>query len=203
MQQFLKDHYDQLKANFKTQVLDHVGNEPHMQDAGAVDLAFQTFAQDEERNNKHAYEEQPNIDLSSIQERMDQELMDKNLRVPEEFVPPRGPVPEDRPELEWDYKPVFGEADEMEGLRIVSGTPEQKRDGSYIQKRINNPWERYHFDKITRKIPGFRHDDLGRVLTEEDKILMGYYERLWPRPDGFDAIGPAQKLPGLINKIRY
>lgn len=192
MQQFLKDNYDQLKENFKVQVLDHVGNEPHMQDEGAVELAFQTFVQDEERNNKFAYDEQPNVDISAIQQSMDQEMMERNLRLPDEYVPPRGPVPEDRPEFEWDYKPTFTETDEMEGLKIHRGTPEQRRDGSYIQRRINNPWKRYQFDKITRQIPGFRHDDLGRVLTEEDKILMGYYEKLWPEPDLLDAVGIAK-----------
>lgn len=203
MTDFYQRNYEQLRQNFEKEVLEPYGKEPHLQTAEDIDLAFGSYAEEEELRNKFRYNDLPDVDISAIQEKNDQELMERNLQVPDEYGQPQDPIPEARPELEWDYRPTFDETDEMKTQRIIQDTAKNRRDNAYIAKRIQFPGLAKHFDSITRINPRIKQNSLGRLYTEEDEILHDYILSLWPSPDIYDAIRPAQKLPGLINKLKY
>ncbi len=133
--------------------------------------------------------ETPEIDISDIQKEIDHSLITSNLEAIENYAPASREIPTDRSKLKWDYKPSFIDTVESDNYKIVRGTPKDRRDQSYIAKRIRYPGVAAHFDKITKSIPKFNHNDLGPIYTDDQKRLHEYYMEIWPEPDVLDAIG--------------
>ena len=109
MSQFFNQNKEELIKNFKTEVLDHVANEPHADDPAVQRTMFAVYVDNEENNFADNYQNiqdkmalpepefnvaMPEIDISATQAENDEYLAGKYMQVPEAYVPPRGEVPE-------------------------------------------------------------------------------------------------------------